>query len=184
MEHEDRKGDKPHIMATTVATITAQSHEDTETKEKTHQVSVTLGKMGQRACSRLCRVYDRAIWGGGREGRNEAFGAGFLEGITCPPFVGAAGLDRGSDGAPFLLQVEEKTFSTTTTTSGGQREQTVITQETKKQSRVLAASADGAEEGATPQVGLRSEVFIEFSFRLCGHAVGIPKLLPSGGRDP
>ncbi|RXG55391.1 Band 4.1-like protein 1 [Armadillidium vulgare] len=38
-EHEEgASGDKPHIMATTVATITAQSHEDKETKEKTHQV--------------------------------------------------------------------------------------------------------------------------------------------------
>ena len=37
MDHSD-SSEKPHIQATTVTTITAQSHEDKGTKQKTQQV--------------------------------------------------------------------------------------------------------------------------------------------------
>lgn len=37
-EHAEGEGEKPHVVATTVTTITAQSMEDKSTKERTQQV--------------------------------------------------------------------------------------------------------------------------------------------------
>lgn len=59
-EHAEGEGEKPHVVATTVTTITAQSMEDKSTKERTQQV-----------CSRV-REGGESAWDGGRAGGGQA----------------------------------------------------------------------------------------------------------------
>lgn len=59
-EHAEGEGEKPHVVATTVTTITAQSMEDKSTKERTQQVcsrvregGETVGMEGKQEGGRL-----------------------------------------------------------------------------------------------------------------------------------